>query len=497
MKLLKQYRKAMKNLIRHLTVAPIFLIVLSLTTFGQNAANASIEGNWLSVVEVSGIKLRLALKVKKTADGSLAAKFDSIDQGATDLDIETITQQGNVVRFEAKKYGLDYEGKLNDKGDEIAGQLKQGAGLLPVVFKRATAIPKLSRPQDPNKPYPYDEEDVSYKNTKDNVKLAATLTLPRGAGKYPAVILITGSGTQDRNETIAGHRPFLVLADYLTRRGIAVLRVDDRGAGGSDVGSLTATSENFAGDVLAGIEYLKSRKEINPKQIGLIGHSEGGMIAPMVAVRSKDVAFIVSMAGLGQTGEDAIYTQTELLQKAGGTPPEVTQQTVVALKNIYTILKAEPDNKRAEQQIRETLVKQSNAMSEEQRKNFSPVKAVLEAQIPMNLSAWFRYFIAYNPRPTLEKVKIPVLAINGENDLQAAAKENLDLIAAALQTGGNKDYAIKSFPKLNHLFQTSKTGSLDEYGEIEETIAPEVLETISNWILKRTAASKSSTAKAK
>lgn len=478
----------MKNSIRHLTAALTFSIVLSLTSFAQNAASRSIDGNWLSVVEVSGITLRLALKVSKSADGSLVAKLDSIDQGANDLPIDTITQKEKAVSFSAAKLGLSYEGTLNEKGDEISGTFKQGAGSLPMVFKRITEIPKLKRPQDPEKPYPYDEEEVSYENKKDNVKLAGTLTLPRGGGQYPAVILITGSGAQDRNETVAGHRPFLVLADYLTRKGIAVLRVDDRGIGGSALGSTSATSENYAGDVLAGIEYLKSRKEINPKQIGLIGHSEGGMIAPMVAARSKDVAFIILLAGLGQTGEDVIYTQTELLQKVGGTSPEITAQTIALLKKIIAILKSEPDNKRAEQLIRETIDKEKSAMSEEQKKAFAPTEETIRAQIPIYVSAWFRYFIAYDPRPTLKKVKVPVLALNGENDLQASSKENLDLIAAALKSGGNKDYTIKSFPNLNHLFQTSQTGSLSEYSNIGETISPVVLETISSWILKRTTA---------
>lgn len=471
----------MRNLISIL----IFSLLLSLTIFAQNAANRSIEGNWLSVVEVSGIKLRLALKVSKTADGSLAATFDSIDQGATDLDIETITQKDRAVRFEAKKLGLDYEGTLDEKGDEIAGQLKTGTGPLPVIFKRAAVVPKLSRPQDPVKPYPYDEEEVVYENKKDGVKLAGTLTIPRGAQKYPAVILITGSGGQDRNETVAGHRPFLVLADYLTRKGIAVLRVDDRGMGGSTPGSPTETSENFAGDILAGIEYLKSRKEIDPKKIGLIGHSEGGMIAPMVAARSKDAAFIVLLAGLGQTGEDVLYTQTELLQKADGASRETTAQTNAALKTIFEILRSEPDDKIAEQRIREAFAKQKNALSEENKKTFAAIEESLLGRMTMFSSGWFRYFIDYDPRPALKKVNVPVLALNGENDLQVAWKENLDLIAAGLKAGKNKDFTVKSFPKLNHLFQTSETGRLTEYDKIEETIAPVVLETIAEWILKR------------
>ena len=475
----------MKNLICYITAALSLLIVLSLPIFAQTAA---IEGNWLGAIETSGIKLRLVLKVTKSADGSFAAKLDSIDQGANNLEVETLSHQDKIVRFEAKKYGISYEGTLNEKGKEISGTFKQGPALLPLIFKRTTSAVKISRPQDPQKPYPYDEEEVAYENKKDQVKLAGTLTLPRASGqkKHSAVILITGSGAQDRNETILGHRPFLVLADYLTRRGIAVLRVDDRGVGGSSMGLPLATSENFAGDVIAGIEYLKNRKEINVKQIGLIGHSEGGMIAPMVAVRSKDVAFIVLMAGPGQTGEDVLYTQSALIQKASGGSAEAMRLNTAALKNMFTVMKVEPDNKNAEKQIREMFEKQMNELNEEQRKVFAPIKAAAESQIQSTLSPWFRYFVTYDPRLTLEKVKIPVLAINGENDLQVSSKENLEIINAALKKSGNKDYTIKSFPKLNHLFQTSETGSPGEYATIEETIAPKVLETIGDWIVKRT-----------
>ncbi|HEY0428968.1 MAG TPA: alpha/beta fold hydrolase [Pyrinomonadaceae bacterium] len=470
----------MKNLI----YCALILIVSVLPAFGQ--AGASAEGKWLGTLEFNGVSLRLALKVAKEAGGSLTATFDSIDQGATNLTIETFTQKDKAVSFEAPKYGLSYEGTINEKGDEITGTFKQGAGSQVLVFRRINELPKINRPQDPQKPYPYNEEDVSYKNTKDDVRLAGTLTTPRGEGRFPAVILITGSGGQDRNETVAGHHPFLVLADYLTRKGIAVLRVDDRGIGGSDAGLPNFTSESFAGDVLAGVEYLKTRKEINPKQIGLIGHSEGGMIAPMVAASSKDVAFIVLLAGLGQTGADVIYTQTDLLNRAGGASEFVTAQTIKILKNVAAILKDVPDNKRAEQKIDEMLAAQSGEFSTEQKKEFAPAEASIKAQIPMYVSSWFRYFIAYDPRPTLQKVKTPVLALNGENDLQVAYKENLGLIEAGLKAGGNKDVTVKSFPKLNHLFQTSGTGLLSEYEKIEETMSPVVLETIADWILKRT-----------
>jgi pimeloyl-ACP methyl ester carboxylesterase len=469
----------MKNIL--LTI--IFTILCSSAVSAQNAAN--IEGNWLGSLEYSGMKLRLVLKVSKATDGSLAAKLDSLDQGAKDLPIETISMAANSVSFSAPKFGMSFQGTLSEKQDEISGIFKQNSEF-PLVFKRINEIPKTNRPQEPQKPFPYDEQDVSYKNSKDNVKIAGTLTTPRDGDKHPAVILITGSGAQDRDETIFGHKPFLLLADYLTRRGIAVLRVDDRGVGGTDAGATDFTDENYAEDVLAGIEFLKGRKEIDAKKIGLIGHSEGGMIAPMVAARSKNVAFIVLMAGLGQTGADVIYTQTELLNKADGSSRFVTEQTIKLLKSVMSILKTEADNKLAAQKIDAAIARQKSDLSEEQKKEFASIEQTIRAQTPMYVSAWFRYFILYNPRPTLEKVKIPVLALNGENDLQVAFRENLGLIETGLKSGGNKNVTVKSFPKLNHLFQTSTTGSTSEYGEINETISPVVLETISNWILKRT-----------
>lgn len=458
--------------------------VMSLTIFAQT--NPGIEGNWLGTLDTGGAKLRIVLKVSKTSDGALAAKFDSPDQGATDLPVDAITQKDKTVSFSAARFGISFEGTLSDAGDEIAGNFKQGAGSLPLVFKRTGAIEQAKRPQMPQKPFPYKEEEVSYKNAKDNVKLAGTLTLPAGDGKFPAVVLITGSGAQDRDETVFGHKPFLVLADYLTRRGIAVLRVDDRGTGGSERGAADATSENFAGDVLAGIEYLKTRKEIDARKIGLIGHSEGGMIAPMLAANSKDVAFIVLMAGLGQTGEDVIYTQTALIQKAEGASEFTRTETIKALKDVMRILKNERDNKSVEELVNEALRRQKQGLSEAKQKEFESVEKMIKAQIPMYVSSWFRYFIAFDPQTVLKKVKVPVLAINGENDLQVASKENLDLITAGLKSARNKDVTTLAFPKLNHLFQTSETGSPAEYGRIEETIAPKVMETIADWILKRT-----------
>jgi pimeloyl-ACP methyl ester carboxylesterase len=457
------------------------------TRFQQStSAQKKMDGVWVGILEVQGLKLRAILRITQDAAGALSAKLDVPDQGASDLPIDTVSLQGQTFRFDAKNLGLSYEGTLADNGLEISGQLKQGPATFPVTFKKTDKAPTLGRPQDPKRPYPYLEEDVSYENKIDAVKLTGTLTLPRTGGPFPAVLLISGSGSQDRNETILGHRPFLVLADHLTRLGIAVLRVDDRGMGGSSIGSPTATTENYAGDVLAGVEFLKSRREINPRQIGLAGHSEGGMIAPMAAIRSKDISFIVLMAGTGLRGDEAILIQNDELLKGQGASDEGIRLARELFTAIFAILKEKGDSAAAEKQIRATIAARTAAMTETQRKGMESLLKVIDTQLQqIYLTEWFRFFLRYDPHPVLKKVQIPVLAMSGDKDLQVP-KANLDGIAAALKEGGNKDFSIVLLPQMNHLFQTSSTGLPTEYGEIEETFSPVALKTISDWILKHT-----------
>lgn len=444
----------------------------------------SVEGAWQGTLDVPGAKLRLVLKISKKPDGTLTAKLDSLDQGAMDIPVDEVTFKDGALRFEIKNLMVTYEGKLS--GAEVVGQFKQGGFTLPLTLKKTDKPAEVKRPQEPKKPYPYEEEEVTYENKKAGVKFAGTLTKPRGKGPFPAVLLITGSGAQDRNESLLGHKPFLVLADYLTRKGIAVLRVDDRGVGGSTGNVSQATSEDLAEDVLVGVAYLKSRKEIDRKKIGLIGHSEGGIIAPMAAVKSKDVAFIVLMAGTGLTGEEILYLQGELIARAAGAHIlDVAAQRRLQ-EQMFAVLRSEPDDARAEKKLREIVAEEISKLSEEEKKVAGSASAAMEAQVKQVLSPWFRFFLTYDPKPTLRKVKCPVLALNGEKDLQVPPRENLRAIEDALKAGRNRDYTIKEFPGLNHLFQTCQTGAPSEYGQIEETIAPVVLETIAEWILKRT-----------
>ena len=477
----------MKSILK-LAVVPLLLLAIPCQAQEAVAPTAqhSVTGVWLGTLETGSFKLRLAVKITQTPAGQLAATLDSIDQAANDLPIDTITFEDGTLSFEARNLNITYTGKLSADGTEIAGTFKQGPGTLPLTFKRTEKPPTLSRPQDPKKPYPYAEEEVTYENEVDDVKLAGTLTLPPSKDRVPAVLLITGSGSQDRNETLLGHRPFLVIADYLTRRGIAVLRVDDRGMGGSTTGTKKATSASYAEDVLAGVQFLKARKEIDPRKIGLLGHSEGGMIAPMVAVKSKDVAFIVLLAGPGQTGRDVVLLQGDMLQRASGTDPQTIASVHRLYERIFDILKVENDNAAAEKKIREAVSAEMANMSEAQKKAFAPIVQNINNQMPLYVSAWFRYFILFDPAPTLAHVRIPVLALNGEKDLQVPPKENLALIEAALKRGGNRKYTVLLMPGLNHLFQHAETGLPTEYGASEETIAPVALQTIADWILKQT-----------
>ena len=447
----------------------------------SQTTDQKLIGNWLGVLDAGAVKLRLVLKITADADNKPQAVVDSIDQNITDLRVDKISYTGSSVHFEMANIGGVYNGTLSSDGMEMSGQWKQGMATMPLVFKRVAKLPVIKRPQEPAKPYPYIEEEISYENKRDGVKLAGTLTIPRERGPHPAVILITGSGPQDRDEAMVGHRPFLVLADYLTRRGIAVLRTDDRGVGGSTPGKPTDTVENYAGDVLAGVEFLKQRAEIDPKQIGLAGHSEGGLVAPMVAAQSPDAAFIVLLAGPGIPGERLAELQNVAMLKAAGAGDELIAQAQQLLKLILSALKKEkllPDDER---KLHEEASKIIAGMPEGLRSTAERQFKMLAAGPPS-----LRYNLAYDPRRTLIKVRVPVLAIGGELDLQVPPVENLEAISQALQEGGNKDFKTIQLPRLNHLLQTSRTGSFMEMMQIEETIAPAALELIADWIIKHT-----------
>lgn len=346
--------------------------------------------------------------------------------------------------------------------------------------------PVIKRPQEPLKPYPYYSEEVSFQNTQANITLAGTLTLPSTEGNYPAVILISGSGAQNRNEEMLGHKPFLIISDYLTKNGVAVLRYDDRGFGLSSGDFKTATSLDFATDVESAISYLKTRKEINKTKIGLIGHSEGGMIAPIVASKSKDVNFIVLLAGPGILGSELLMMQQELIEKAMGIPEKEVQRSKKINVEILDII----TNAKDSQSLKADLTKYTKENNYENVPNHlvppnMTKKQFVKRRIDAISSPWYQFILKYDPAPTLEKVTCAVLALNGEKDLQVPPKENLAAISRALKKGGNENVTVKELPNLNHFFQECDTGSPSEYQKIEQTFAPKALTEISSWILSQ------------
>ncbi len=442
-------------------------------------AIAAAEGVWQGALEGHGMRLRLQLHVTHDDKRQLVAALDSPDQGVNGLPATKVSQKDAAFHFEIPVVSGVYDGTLNAAKTTITGGWTQSGVEQKLEFRRSDKLLELVRPQNPVKPYPYKEEEVTFANAKANVSLAGTLTLPPGPGPFPAAILLSGSGPHDRDESLAGHRPFLVLADHLTRKGIAVLRFDKRGNGKSAGDYAKATTEDFAGDADAALAFLKTRKEIDARKIGLIGHSEGGLIAPIVAAHSSDVAWIVLLAGPALKGEDILLLQSELILKAAGVGEGEVSRTLAFDKQTYALVRQEKDPAALEAKLNDLVQSTSTGAA------LPP--AAVQSQVRMLVSPWFRYYLDYDPLPALQKTMCPVLALNGEKDLQVPSKENLAKIQKALQDGGNKDFQTTELPGLNHLFQHGPTGSPTEYGGIEETMAPEALNAVSDWVLKHAA----------
>ena len=444
-------------------------------------------GSWEGRLAAGGARIRLRFNLEEDPTGRLIGTTDSPDQGARGIPIsEIVVQPSGEVRIAVAAFGGAYAGTIDASGTKLEGHLDQNGASIPVELERIAAVAPPNRPQTPTPPFPYFSDDVTYENEDAGITLAGTLTIPEGKGPFPAVVLITGSGAQDRDETVFDHKPFLVIADHLTRRGVAVLRVDDRGVGRSESSGSGATSLDFAGDALAGVRFLETRTEIDSFKIGLIGHSEGGMIAPMVAAAEPDdIAFIVLLAGPGVTGERILISQSELITRVEGQDEELIAGNRRTQEKMFAALRENPDATVQElgSLVRAAFEGDPNVPEGEAG------EMLVNQQVDIVTSAWMRFFVTFDPRPTLARVKCPVLAVNGEFDLQVPCSENLEAIAKALGDAGHQDFTTHAFPSLNHLFQTCETGALTEYDEIEETFAPAALEVVSEWITERFGAS--------
>jgi hypothetical protein len=437
----------------------------------------SFVGSWKGPLDVGTAKLTLVFHVIEAEGSGFRGTLDSPDQGAIGIPATEVTVQGNTLRFAVAALGVRYVATLSPDGSTLTGTFTQGPAEFPLILTRGEAEAP-PRPQTPTLPLPYRSQDVLVRNDQAGVALAGTLTLPDGPGPFPAAVLVSGSGPQDRNESLLGHKPFLVLSDHLTRAGIAVLRYDDRGVGESTGDFATATSRDFTSDALAAVAFMRARRDMGA--VGILGHSEGGLVGPMAAALSDDVAFVVMLAGPGIPGGEILQLQSELINRAEGAPDEVVRLNAAIQARMFDIVKREQDPVAAAPLLRAVLQEASAGLPQ----GVSTPQAI-EAQISQINSPWFRFFLTYDPRPTLAQVKVPVLALNGSLDLQVPAEVDLREVGAALARGHNPDATTRLLPGLNHLFQQAQTGAPSEYANISETMNPVALEAVSSWIMER------------
>lgn len=440
---------------------------------------------WQGTVDVGGAALKIAVVFTPAADDAGPTARISIPvQSFLDQPLTNVVYTDEELKFTIAAAGAVFEAHRTT-ADTAEGVLKQRGLEFPLHLHRVTAeaaaAAEPARPQTPKPPFPYTARDVTFENPDDHTKLAGTLTIPPGPGPHPAVILITGSGAQDRDETIFNHKPFLVLADHLTRHGIAVLRCDDRGVGGSGGSVATATAEDFAGDVLAGMAFLKQQDAIDAHRIGLIGHSEGGIIAPIVAARSHDVACIVLLAGPAFPGAEILHMQTEALLRAAGVAPDKIAAELAAHQRLLDVLTGD-DADLIMKRLRELTELQLHRDPNAAQPTPAQLDASLAAAFQQLRSPWMQSFLKLDPRAALRQVRCPVLALIGTKDLQVPAAQNLPEIERTLRAAGNDSVTVKSLPGLNHLFQEANTGLVAEYGQIEQTMAPVAFETITDWL---------------
>ena len=449
------------------TLISMVLILLAQTFYAQE-----IIGPWQGELDIQGMKLPLILHVNKDGE-NLKSTLDSPKQGAKDLAVSKTEFVNNELKFEATNLGVSYKGTLKD--GKIEGTFSQGGMQLPLTFVKSTGENKtvFNRPQTPKEPFDYKTEEVTFVNPIDKNTLAGTISIPKNFKNSDKIlVMITGSGKQNRDEELFGHKPFAVIADDFAKKGIATLRLDDRGIGGSSKGKDDDTSANYATDISTAVDFLVKK---GYKNIGLIGHSEGGMIAPIVSTTNKNVKFLVLMAGPGTQLDELLLEQNESAGKLAGMSDKDLAEAKIGNQKIYNFIKNYKGNNY------ETDLK--NFMTE----NFKGKMTDAEINQTVNQTKknWFRYFIKFNPDHYLSKIKIPVLALNGSKDFQVPAKDNLAAIKKSLTKAGNKNFEIAEMEGLNHLFQECKTGAFSEYADIEQTISPKVLEKMSSWILKR------------
>ncbi len=457
-------------------IALLGILSINLSVQGQR-----IEGTWQGLLSVQGTELKVVFHLKH-ADGDYQGTMDSPDQNAFGIPLSYVVFHDSLLELRVSNLGISYRGRLISQR-KIEGTFTQGGGQFPLTL--STEPPqksKLVRPQEPLKPYPYQDEEVYFKNSDSTLTFGGTLTTPDSGSLFAAVILISGSGPQDRNEEIMGHKPFWVIADHLTRQGIAVLRYDDRGVAKSTGNHNAATTADFAEDAEAAWAYLQSRTDIDPDRIGMLGHSEGGLIAAMVAARREEIAFIVMLAAPGIPGDQLLLEQIESVGlSTGKTPTEISAQQEITA-GIHELVHKFQHSDSLSIMLKDYLY-QAFERTQMDIPDGATLDDLVQLQINVATSPWYRFYISYDPAQSFQMLKCPVLALNGDKDIQVSSI-NLEQIKQQVKTGGNQQITVKEYRGLNHLFQEAESGAISEYAIIDQTIAPQVLHDIAEWIIE-------------
>ncbi len=453
----------------------------ALLTNAHGQSYSALIGSWQGAVIVEMDTHMVVIDI--TGDTLLEISYNMPWSGIVNSNTNKNYYDGESLSFTIPSLQISYNGVFDAEKKCIHGFLKQGKDYPLTLCKTDTPI-RLNRPQTPIEPFPYISEEVMIVNKKSKNTLGATLTLPKGNGPFPAVVLVTGSGAQDRNEELLGHKPFLVIADYFTRNGIAVLRYDDRGVGKSTGKFANSTTLDFATDADAVFNFLKSDGRIDKNKVGIIGHSEGGLIAPIVASKNKSVKFVIMLAGPGVDGRAIMLEQYRLILLASSIPDSVVTPLVDLNRQAFEVVLTTKDIKIVSEKIRAITDSTIQKIGKENAKKYKLTKNTANQLIMQLTSTWMMEFARLNPADYIPKVNCPILALNGELDLQVPFMQNIPAIKALVAKNKKGNLKAVTFPGLNHLFQTATTGSPSEYARIEETINQAVLEEMLNFIKK-------------